>query len=150
MSQLIVLQIYKHSLLLQHYRNNKLAIVKRRNTITKEAVLAVLHSSGKAMSQAAIEKKIGVAINRATIYRVLNRYCEDGVLHRIVADKGKQYFALCIECDENQLPLHHFHFRCKNCETIECLPIPVQFNLPGSYTLETVNCVLTGTCQDCA
>ena len=55
--------------------------MKRRNTATKEAVLSVLNSSGKAMSQGAIEKRIGVDINRATIYRVLNRYCDDGVLH---------------------------------------------------------------------
>ncbi|WP_298790118.1 transcriptional repressor [uncultured Allomuricauda sp.] len=123
--------------------------MKRRNTATKEAVLSVLHSSGKAMSQGAIEKKIGVDINRATIYRVLNRYCEDGVLHRIVADNGKQYFALCVRCDENDKPQNHFHFRCSTCETIECLPIPVNFSLPQNYKLETVNCVLTGTCKDC-
>jgi len=124
--------------------------MKRRNTATKEAVLSVLNSSGKAMSQIAIEKKIGVDINRATIYRVLNRYCEDGVLHKIVADDGRQYFALCIKCDENQQPQHHFHFRCKNCETIECLSTPVHFSLPNTYQVEEVNCVLTGICKDCA
>lgn len=124
--------------------------MKRRNTATKEAVLSVLNETGKAMSQGAIEKKIGVDINRATIYRVLNRYCEDGILHRIVADDGRQYFALCIKCDENQKPLHHFHFRCTNCETITCLPVPVNFSLPNNYKVETVNCVLTGICKDCA
>lgn len=123
--------------------------MKRRNTATKEAVLSVLNLSGKAMSQVAIEKKIGVDINRATIYRVLNRYCEDGILHRIVADDGRQYFALCIKCEENQQPLHHFHFRCKECETIECLPIPVHFSLPDAYQVEEINCVLTGVCKDC-
>jgi Fur family ferric uptake transcriptional regulator len=124
--------------------------MKRRNTATKDAVLSVLNSSDKAMSQVAIEKKIGVEINRATIYRVLNRYCEDGVLHRIVADDGRQYFALCVECDENKKPLHHFHFRCKNCDTIECLPVPVHFSIPNDYQVEEVNCVLTGICKDCA
>jgi len=121
----------------------------RRNTPTKEAVLSVLNSSTKAMSQGAIEKKIGVDINRATIYRALNRFCEDGVLHRIVADDGKQYFALCVECDENKKPLHHFHFRCKKCDTIECMPVPVHFLLPNNYQVESVNCVLTGICKDC-
>ncbi|MBM1106243.1 transcriptional repressor [Aurantibacter crassamenti] len=123
--------------------------MKRRNTPTKEAVLSVLNASTKAMSQDAIEKKIDVEINRATIYRVLNRFCEDGVLHRIVADDGKQYFALCIKCDENQKPLHHFHFRCTNCDTIECLPVPVHFSIPKNYHVESVNCVLTGLCKDC-
>lgn len=124
--------------------------MKRRNTPTKEAVLSVLNASSKAMSQDAIEKKIEVAINRATIYRVLNRFCDDGVLHRIMSDDGKQYFALCVKCDENQKPLHHFHFRCKNCDTIECLPVPVHFSIPKSYHVENVNCVLTGICKNCA
>lgn len=74
--------------------------LKRRNTPSKEAVLAVLATSGKAMSQDAIEKKIKLAVDRATIYRILNRFCEDGILHKIVAENGKQYFALCVRCDE--------------------------------------------------
>ena len=34
--------------------------MKRRNTVTKEAVLSVLNQTGKAMSQGAIENEIGV------------------------------------------------------------------------------------------
>ncbi|MGP1992921.1 Fur family transcriptional regulator [Zobellia laminariae] len=123
--------------------------MKRRNTPTKEAVLEVLLNTNKAMSQDAIEQEIGIDINRATIYRVLNRFCEDGVLHRVVAEDGKQYFALCLKCDENEKPLYHFHFRCMKCETIECLPVEVNFTIPEKYFVENVNCVLTGTCQEC-
>lgn len=124
--------------------------MKRRNTPTKEAVLSVLTSTTKAMSQDAIEQKIDIEIDRATIYRVLNRFCEDGMLHRIVADDGKQYFALCVKCDEQKAPLHHFHFRCISCQTIECLPAPVHFSIPAEYSVNSVNCVLTGICKDCA
>ncbi|NHN25249.1 transcriptional repressor [Flavobacterium jejuense] len=125
--------------------------MKRRNTPTKEAVLAVILNTGKAMSQDAIEQKINIDINRATIYRVLNRFCEDGVLHRIVAEDGKQYFAVCVKCDDSSIrtPLHHFHFRCTKCETIECLPVPVHFALEKGYNVESVNCVLTGVCSEC-
>lgn len=124
--------------------------MKRRSTPTKEAVLSLLSNAGKAMSQDAIEKKIEQNIDRATIYRVLNRYCEDGILHRIVAEDGKQYFAICIKCEEKKLADHHFHFRCTVCQTIECLPVPVQFSLPQGYFVERVNCILTGVCKDCA
>ena len=124
--------------------------MKRRNTPTKDAVLALLTDAGKAMSQDAIEKKIDVNMDRATIYRVLNRFCEDGILHRIVAEDGKQYFAVCIRCDEKKLADHHFHFRCTLCQTIECLQVPVQFSLPKGYHVESVNCILTGVCKDCA
>ena len=121
----------------------------RRNTPAKEAVLNLLTNKAKAMSQDSIEKNINIDIDRATIYRVLNRFCEDGILHRIVAEDGKQYFAVCIKCDEKKLTDHHFHFRCTKCETIECLPIEVQFSLEKGYSVESVNCILTGVCKDC-
>lgn len=124
--------------------------MKRRSTPTKEAVLDLLSRRGKAMSQDAIEREIDIDINRATIYRVLNNFCEDGIVHRIVAEDGKQYFAFCINCGENQIPAHHFHFRCTKCQTIECLKEEVQFSLPMGYAVEGVNCILTGTCIDCS
>lgn len=124
--------------------------MKRRNTPAKEAVLNLLNYTGKAMSQDAIEKNADIEADRATIYRVLNRFCEDGILHRIVPEDGKQYFAVCIQCEDKKLADHHFHFRCTKCETIECLPIEVQFSLENGYSVERVNCILTGVCKDCA
>lgn len=123
--------------------------MKRRNTPSKEAVLGLLTNAGKAMSRDAIEQKINVEIDRATIYRVLNRFCEDGLVHKIVAEDGKQYFAVCMKCDENSFTDNHFHFRCTNCQTLECLPEAVHFSVPSGYSVESVNCVLTGTCKDC-
>ncbi len=124
--------------------------MKRRNTPSKEAVLDLLISSGKAMSRDAIEQKIDVEIDRATIYRVLNRFCEDGLVHKIVAEDGKQYFAVCMKCDEKKLADNHFHFRCTSCQTIECLPEAVHFSVPDGYNVESVNCVLTGICPHCS
>ena len=124
--------------------------MKRRNTPSKEAVLDILANSKKAMSHEAIEQKINIDIDRATIYRVLNRFCEDGVVHKIIAEDGKQYFAVCMKCDEKKLTNNHFHFRCTKCQTIECLPKTVHFSVPDGYTVESVNCVLTGICNDCA
>lgn len=124
--------------------------MERRNTPTKQAVLELLVKSGKAMSREAIEKEITKKINRATIYRVLNRFCEDDVLHRIVAEDGKQYFAVCVNCDDKVLSGYHFHFRCVKCDTIECLPIAVEFSISNGYQVDTVNCVLSGTCKDCS
>ncbi len=124
--------------------------MKRRNTPAKEAVLNLLTDKGKAMSQDFIERNINIDVDRATIYRILNRFCEDGILHRIVAEDGKQYFAVCIKCDEKKITDHHFHFRCTTCQTIECLPIEVQFSLEKGYSVESVNCILTGVCKDCA
>ncbi|AQX83517.1 transcriptional repressor [Elizabethkingia bruuniana] len=124
--------------------------MKRRNTPSKEVIFNLLANTGKAMSRDAIEQKIDVEIDRATIYRILNRFCEDGLVHKIVAEDGKQYFAICIKCDEKSFADNHFHFRCVKCQTIECLPEAVNFSVPNGYNVESVNCVLTGICKDCS
>lgn len=123
--------------------------MKRRNTASKDAVLDLLSRSGKAMSQDAIVKKMEVSADRATIYRILKSFCEDGITHKIVAEDGKQYFAVCNRCEEKKQEDHHFHFRCTKCQTLECLPTAVQFALPKGYSVEGVNCVLTGVCSSC-
>ena len=124
--------------------------MKRRNTATQEAVLSVLTSKRRAMSQDAILKKMDVEADRATIYRILNRFCEDEIIHKIVADDGKQYFAVCVECDHVPVSDNHFHFRCTKCDTIECLPSTVKFSVPEYYKVESLNCLLVGVCKDCS
>ncbi len=127
--------------------------MKRRNTESQEAVLSVLTSSRKAMSQDAIIKQMNVEADRVTIYRILNRFCEDGIVHKIVADDGKQYFAVCVKCDDikmKKIPENHFHFRCTKCETIQCMPSIVNFSVPKGYKVERMNCVLVGVCKDCS
>lgn len=127
-------------------------MMKRRNTESQEAVLSILTASKKAMSQDAIEKKMRVDADRVTIYRILNRFCEDGLVHKIVADDGKQYFAICVKCDPKKKMVqdNHFHFRCTSCETIECLPSMVNYSVPRGYDVNRLNCVLIGTCKECA
>ncbi len=125
--------------------------MKRRNTESKEAVLSLLTNTRKAMSQDAIERQINIDVDRATIYRILNRFCEDGLVHKIVADDGKQYFAVCKKCDDAvKIPDNHFHFRCLKCETIECLPSLVHYTIPEEYDVKRMNCVLIGVCKDCS
>ncbi|MCU0337012.1 MAG: transcriptional repressor [Sediminibacterium sp.] len=124
--------------------------MKRRNTATQEAVFSVLTSNRRAMSQDAIVSQIEIDVDRATIYRILNRFCEDEIVHKIVADDGKQYFAVCVECDDVLMSRNHFHFRCTKCETIECLPTLVEFSVPDKYVVQLMNCLLVGICKDCS
>ncbi len=62
--------------------------MKRRNTPTKEKVLMILKSQEFAINHEMITDQI-TDINRATIYRILNRFCEDGLAHKIAAENGK-------------------------------------------------------------
>lgn len=123
--------------------------MKRRNTATKTAVLSVLEQAGGALSHDKIRERVTGDMDRATIYRILNRFCDDGIVHRIVADDGKQYFALCEDCSHEAHHHNHFHFRCLNCDRVECLTSEISVNLPAGYRAENFNGVISGQCGRC-
>ena len=123
--------------------------MKRRNTPTKQAVLTLLKSAGSALSQDMIEVQLKGVMDRVTIYRVLNGFCQDGITHRILSDDGKYYFALCSTCSEHSHAHDHFHFRCLGCATVECLPQQIILTLPAGYSMQTANCWVSGYCKAC-
>lgn len=123
--------------------------MKRRNTKSKLEVLNLLESSSSALSHEMITERLK-EIDRATIYRVLNRFCQDDIVHRIVGDDGKQYFALCINCNQKKHNHNHYHFRCLACKKVECLPNPVDISLPKGYVSESFNCLISGYCDKCS
>lgn len=122
--------------------------MKRRNTASKQQIMAMLESSGSALNHEMVQSKVK-NIDRATIYRVLNRFCEDGIAHRVIGDDGKQYFALCVNCNKENHSHNHFHFRCLKCGTVECLKGEMNVSLPAGYHSESINGFVTGHCNKC-
>lgn len=123
--------------------------MKRRTTPTQQAILTILKDTGSALSQDVLEKQLKGEADRVTIYRVLNRFCEDGIAHRIISDEGKSYFALCRNCEKHQHTHDHFHFRCLTCHKVECLPEQVEVNIPKGYRAANINCWVSGHCATC-
>ena len=123
--------------------------MKRRNTIHTNEIYSLLKSSKLALSHDMIQEKMESKADRATIYRVLNRLCEDRVVHKVIGDDGKQYFAFCVACEEKKHKHNHFHFRCVSCGKVECLEGEIKVMLPEKYMLENFNGVISGTCSNC-
>ncbi|PWL39703.1 transcriptional regulator [Flagellimonas aquimarina] len=123
--------------------------MKRRQTHSTQEILELLKAENQAMNHEMIQSKLDSQVNRATIYRVLNRFCEDGIVHKIVGDDGKQYFAFCLNCTQKTHNHNHFHFRCTQCGKVECLEKEASISLPEGYVLENFNGLISGTCNDC-
>lgn len=122
----------------------------KRNTKAKQLILESLKNSKSAVNQEILQKKLGKEVDRATIYRVLNSFCEDGIAHKILSDDGKYYFAFCLNCSEKVHKHHHFHFRCIQCGKIECLPSEVEIKLPQGYKSVNFNGFISGYCSNCS
>ena len=56
----------------------------------------------------------------------------------------------CLNCEEKTIQEQHFYFKCTSCDTIECLPVAVNFTAPKGCKVEDVNSIVTGVCKTCA
>jgi Fur family transcriptional regulator, ferric uptake regulator len=120
-----------------------------RNTVARTKILEVINHSNAALSHSEIYAALHDACNRVTVYRVLDRLMDEGLVHKAVNIDGVVKYAACHDCET----LHnhnHLHFSCEKCKTITCLDdVEPSFSLPDNYQVNEVNFSITGICPDC-
>ena len=124
--------------------------MKRRNTPVRQAVMELLKQAGSALSQEEVQKRLTLPADRITLYRMLQRLCEDGELHRITGENGKWYYAPCINCRKETHIHDHVHFECENCGRVRCLGSSLQPELPEGYQAMRFNYWIQGRCSQCS
>jgi Fur family ferric uptake transcriptional regulator len=126
---------------------------KRRNTAATKSVMLALEENGGLMNQEMIESSLATTMenvpNRSTIYRILDRFCNEGLAHSTVSDSGVTYYALCEGCNDGSHHHEHIHFQCENCEKLECLEEETSIKLPQGYRMREANLWVRGLCADC-
>ncbi|MGB3547987.1 MAG: transcriptional repressor [Saprospiraceae bacterium] len=132
-------------LLMQLSRNK----MNRRSTKTTQAVRSLLEETRQALSYEMIMERLPDPPNKATVYRILNRLCEDGFVHRILGSDATQYFAPCADCTAEAHHHRHFHFQCISCGKIECLDAEIPAAVPAGYQIADVDALISGQCRDC-
>ena len=91
------------------------------------------------------------AINRVTVYRILDLLVENGLVERM--SSGARSFHFGLAPNENHRP--HPHFFCRRCGVLECLrpdalPLdtrPLENTYPGR--IENVAVRVDGICKTC-
>ncbi|MFA9290522.1 MAG: Fur family transcriptional regulator, partial [Solirubrobacteraceae bacterium] len=97
-----------------------------------------------------IQKSLDGLCDRVTIYRVLERLMEEGVIHKIVNVDGVVKYAGCHSCSEKHHH-NHIHFSCQKCKSVTCLEdVKPSFKLPENYIVSEVNFTLSGLCPQCS
>jgi iron complex outermembrane receptor protein len=124
---------------------------KRRNTKSKKLLMGVLKDSNSALCHEEIEKRLSQKMDRVTIYRILQSFCNDGKIHKIMDNNGKTCYALCQNCTTENHYDNHPHFHCIACDTITCIEQPVaQQELPFGYRVVSTASYISGYCQKCS
>ena len=117
-----------------------------------EAVGLVLKEFKKEVHAiAAVEliKRLDQKINKSTVYRVLDKLEDDGVLHYFLDTKGIKWYALCNDCSKVQHQDVHPHFQCTECGTVDCLEINVTIPELANRTIVNSQILLSGKCELC-
>lgn len=124
--------------------------MKPRNTKAKTKIRALIASSTTALSQSDIQKALKGFCDRVTIYRVLDRLIDEGLIHKIVNTDGCIKFASCQSCNKEHSH-NHIHFSCQKCKSVTCLDdVTPSYQLPKSYKVSEVNFTISGFCPQCS
>ena len=131
-----------------------------RLTQPRIAVLACLLASGSATSHLDVAGMIKDhhAVDRVTVYRVLEWLVNLGIAHRIAGDDRVWRFMVSTQgAMAKSVPTgqhgHHAHFTCQTCGQTFCLDkaIPkVDVKLPKGFRTSEIDLVVRGRCAACA
>ena len=130
-------------------------ILKRNNlsvTGSREKILSLFLSQEGALAHGDIEKKAGEKFDRVTVYRTLQTFVENGIIHAIPTADNSIRYALCKDdCSEGHHHDHHVHFVCTTCQNTYCLDdvVTPEIKLPKGYSLSQIEVVVEGTCKNC-
>ncbi len=123
-----------------------------KTTACRSEVLSIFFKSKEALTQSNIEKRVGSAHDRVTIYRTLKSFLEKGLIHKVLDDGSGVKYALCSECAKDFHNHEHVHFKCESCNQTLCLDtvgIP-KIDLPVGYTINEKNLLIQGVCKNCS
>ncbi|MCL9770527.1 transcriptional repressor [Flavobacterium sp. HXWNR69] len=119
----------------------------KRNTKSKQAVIDFLKKHDYGLKPDDLIKELA-HFDKVTIYRILQSFLNDGIIHKAISDDGISYYFICKTCKEVHFH-NHYHFKCSVCEKVECINDEIEIKLPKNYKLENINFWITGICNNC-
>lgn len=123
-----------------------------RVTPARVRVLAALRTAASPQSHAEIEEILAQeahpAIDRVTLYRVLDWLCSAELAHKAADGRGVFRFS---SAQPNVEHAGHVHFRCTGCGGVFCLksPPPPVPELPRGFRLAAMALDIRGECPRC-
>lgn len=121
-----------------------------RVTRPRVAVLAELLAANRALTHREVAERLAhtAAIDRVTVYRVLDWLNEQGLAHKVAGEGRSWHFNAAGHVQDEP----HAHFECAACGHVLCLDTPpprAAIRLPRGYELERIELLAKGWCPDC-
>tara|TARA_A100000164_G_scaffold327243_1_gene313470 strand:- start:816 stop:1205 length:390 start_codon:yes stop_codon:yes gene_type:complete len=121
-----------------------------RKTKTVKLLLNLFDQEKNAISVVDLVSFFSNDMNKTTVYRILNRLEESGVLHSFIDKDGLKRYARGdqrITASDN--PSIHPHFLCEGCGISTCLPLKISTPSIPNYIINSSEQLYLGQCKDC-
>jgi len=120
-----------------------------RRTKSVKYILKVFEEGHEAISVVELVQQLHNEMNKTTVYRILERLENGGIVHSFMDKHGLKWYAKCSECIEGHHTDKHPHFQCNDCGKIRCIELEVSIpNLPN-HNIESSELLLIGQCAEC-
>ena len=121
-----------------------------RKTKTVKLILEVFNKTNNAISVVDLVSIFREKMNKTTVYRILNRLEESGILHSFTDRDGLKRYAKGNQktgsIKESNL---HSHFLCNDCGISSCLPLEIPIPTLPNTRIDSSDHLLTGQCENC-
>lgn len=120
-----------------------------RKTKSIDALLNEFNKNSGAISTVDLIKRLDKKFNKTTIYRVLEKLEDDGILHSFLGASGTKWYAKCNGCSKTKHIDVHPHFQCITCGKVDCLEVKVTIPNISNKEIHTSQVLLQGKCELC-
>lgn len=121
-----------------------------RKTKGLSLVLDMFEKKNESISVVALIEVLKNNMNRTTVYRILDRLENQGVLHSFNSKDGLKWYAKCDGCTTHAHSDMHPHFQCTDCDKIECIEVKIDIPILTSRKINTTEILLLGQCEACS
>ena len=139
----------KKNLLLQHSCVKFVPMGIIRKTIAVTTLLQIFEDKNEAKSVVNLIALLKDEMNKTTVYRILDRLEQDGVIHSFNGKDGLKWYAKCEGCHAHQHSDKHPHFQCTECDKMECLSIDVKIPSLQNHKVVSTDILIMGQCEVC-
>ena len=120
-----------------------------RKTKHLEQVLQAFRQSSDALSAGMLLDALDNEINKSTVYRMLQKLEDDGVIHSFQTMDQIRFYALCKGSSSDRHVDTHAHFQCTSCKRVSCVSEEIVLPTPGRARITSAQVLLTGQCESC-
>tara|TARA_B100000497_G_scaffold117765_1_gene143346 strand:+ start:3335 stop:3715 length:381 start_codon:yes stop_codon:yes gene_type:complete len=120
-----------------------------RKTQAVSLILDEFSKGSNAISAIELIKRLNKKINKTTVYRLLDKLQDDGLLHCFLDFNGVKWFAKCKCCSKTKHQDLHPHFQCTDCGSVDCLEINITIPEIPNRKIINSHLLVLGKCDLC-